>query len=303
MKLFTYRLPGQPPAIAVRRGDADFDLRSAVQARLGEGRDAERRVPAEMTALIEAGGLWDPDLLAAAAEPGVPPLDADGLRLLAPLPRPGKIIGVGRNYGAHAAEGGLERQEQPRLFAMLPNSVIGPADTIPKPPAVSKLDWEIELAVVVGRRMKAISEADVLSHVAGYTILNDVSAREFQFDVTPPQTTFAKSMDGFTPIGPVLVSADEFGDPKGVGLRCWVDGELMQEGNTNDLIFSVPYVLSYVSRYMTLMPGDVIATGTPAGVGHFRDPPVYLEAGSVVRMEVDRIGVLENRVVAAGEDR
>jgi acylpyruvate hydrolase len=155
----------------------------------------------------------------------------------------------------------------------------------------------VELAAVIGRRMNDVAEADALAHVAGYTILNDVSARELQFDVTPPQTTFAKSMDGFTPIGPVLVTADEFGDPQDAGLRCFVNGETMQEGNTRDMIFSVATILSYLSHFMTLEPGDIVATGTPAGVGHFRKPPVYLRPGDVVRLEIDRIGALENRIV------
>jgi 2-keto-4-pentenoate hydratase/2-oxohepta-3-ene-1,7-dioic acid hydratase in catechol pathway len=187
------------------------------------------------------------------------------------------------------------------MLAKVPSSVIGPGAPIPRPARVTKLDWEVELAVVIGRVMKDVSEADALDHVAGYTILNDVSAREFQFDVSPPQTTFAKSMDGFTPMGPVLVTRDELTNPGDLELRCWVNGDLMQEGSTHDLIFPVPYILSFITRYVTLEPGDVVATGTPAGVGHFRTPPIYLKPGDLVRMEIPGIGVLENPVT--GSDR
>jgi 2-keto-4-pentenoate hydratase/2-oxohepta-3-ene-1,7-dioic acid hydratase in catechol pathway len=237
--------------------------------------------------------------LAAAARGDLPrgvPLDS--VRLLAPIPRPGKIIGVGRNYGAHAAEGGLEAQEKPRLFAKVPSSVTGPGGAIEKPAIVTKLDWEAEIAVVVGRSMRDVACADALDHVAGYTLLNDVSAREFQFDVSPPQTSFAKSMDGFCPMGPWLVTADEIADPGHLPLACRVNGALMQDGNTRDMIFPIPEILSYVSRYITLEPGDIIATGTPDGVGAFRKPPLFLQPGDVVRIECPAIGVLENPVVA-----
>ncbi len=237
--------------------------------------------------------------LAAAARRGLPagrPLDT--VRLLAPVPRPGKIIGVGRNYGAHAAEGGLEAQEKPRLFTKVPSSVTGPGGAIEKPAIVTKLDWEAEIAVIVGRPMRDVPEADALGCVAGYTLLNDVSAREFQFDVKPPQTSFAKSMDGFCPMGPWLVTADEIPDPGNLQLTCRVNGTLMQDGNTHDMIFPIPAILSYVSRYVALEPGDVIATGTPDGVGAFRTPPVFLQPGDRVEIACPAIGRLENPVVA-----
>jgi acylpyruvate hydrolase len=302
MKLVTYDA-GTGPRIGALRDGKLVDARRAVErllARLGRpdpAAEAGYRVPDDMTAfLARAGG----DLgFVAEAMAG---MDADAgqdlslVRLLAPVPRPGKIIGVGRNYGAHANEGGLGQQEEPRLFAKLPSSVIGPGEGIVRPARVTKLDWEVELAAVVGKAMKDVPEERALDHVAGYTILNDVSAREFQFDVAPPQTTFAKSMDGFTPMGPVLVTPDEMAPPTGVELRCWVNGELMQEGHTSDMIFPVAYILSYISRYVTLEPGDVVATGTPSGVGHFRKPPVYLEPGDRVRMEIPGIGTLESPV-------
>ncbi|HVM81657.1 MAG TPA: fumarylacetoacetate hydrolase family protein, partial [Stellaceae bacterium] len=169
---------------------------------------------------------------------------------------------------------------------------------IPKPKTVTKLDYETELAVVIGKRGRNVAERDALAHIGGYTILNDVSARELQFDVSPPQTSFAKSMDGFCPMGPCLATPDEFADVQDISLRGWVNGELVQEGSTSDLIFPVPVLIAYLSSFLTLEPGDVIATGTPAGVGAFRKPPRYLAPGDVVRMEIPEIGVLENRVDA-----
>ena len=280
MKLVTYDA-GAGARIGVLRdgrvADAAFILGGAL--------------PVDMTELLAAGLA---PLKAAARKPmpaGIPLAD---LRLLAPVPRPGKIIGVGRNYGAHAAEAGLAAQERPRLFTKVVSSVIGPGAPIPKPAAVAKLDWEVELGVVIGRPMRDVPADRALEFVAGYTVLNDVSAREFQFDVSPPQTSFAKSMDGFCPMGPCLVTADEIADPQRLDLRCWVNGVLMQDGNTHDMIFSTAEILAHVSRYMTLLPGDVIATGTPEGVGAFRKPPIYLQPGDRIRMEIPAIGILEN---------
>lgn len=179
----------------------------------------------------------------------------------------------------------------------MPSSVTGPHGPIEKPPIVTKLDWEAEIAVVVGRTMRDVPEDQALGYVAGYTLMNDVSAREFQFDVSPPQTSFAKSMDGFCPMGPWLVTADEIPDPGHLELSCRVNGTLMQDGNTHDMIFPIPLILSYVSRYLTLEPGDVIATGTPDGVGAFRKPPVFLQPGDRVEVACPAIGVLENAVV------
>ncbi|AWB35585.1 ureidoglycolate lyase [Orrella marina] len=223
-------------------------------------------------------------------------LDQSAWRIIAPLPNPGKIIGVGRNYGAHSQEGGMARQEEPRLFVKLSSSVIGPGEHIVSPASVHKLDWEVELAAVVGSVMRNMSVSECMQRVAGYTLLNDISAREFQFDVTPPQTTFAKSMDTFTPLGPCIVTCDEISDPGNLDLKCWVNDELVQDGSTSDMIFPVGYILSYISRFITLDPGDVIATGTPAGVGHFMKPPRYLQSGDRVRLFCPAIGELHNTV-------
>jgi 2-keto-4-pentenoate hydratase/2-oxohepta-3-ene-1,7-dioic acid hydratase in catechol pathway len=218
-----------------------------------------------------------------------------GVQIQAPL-LPGKILGVGRNYADHAKEVGGPKLTAPRIFLKPTSSVCGPGSVVRIPPAVTKPDWEVELAVVIGRKAWQVSEGTALDHVAGYTVLNDVSAREFQFDQPLAMTSFAKGLDGFCPLGPYLVTADEVGEPWRLGLRCWLNDELVQEGNTHDLIFSVAALIAYLSRFMALQPGDVIATGTPAGSGHFRTPPRYLRPGDRMRLEVDRVGVLEHGI-------
>lgn len=303
MKLITYTVQGVQRVGTMQGNGQIIDLRRAVEAlltRRGHADAVEQAafmVPSDMTVLLDRA-RGDLSLLseASATAENEPTVERDSIALQAPVPRPGKVLGVGRNYSAHAGEGGLLAQDEPRIFAKVPSSVVGTGAPIPCPASVTKLDWEVELAVVIGRHMKDVPEAHALEYIAGYTIVNDVSAREFQFDVKPPQTTFAKSMDGFTPMGPVLLTADELTDPTDVGLRCWINDTLMQEGNTSDMIFPVAYLLSYLSRFMTLEPGDVIATGTPSGVGCFRNPPVYLTQGDHVRMEIAPIGVLANDV-------
>ncbi|MCD0504497.1 fumarylacetoacetate hydrolase family protein, partial [Bordetella petrii] len=228
-----------------------------------------------------------------------PALDAPRLEyvdLLAPVPRPGKIVAVGRNYADHAKETGVDPFEQPRIVSKLPSSVCAPGCAVPRPAGVAKLDFEAELAVVIGRPARNVEQAGALDCVAGYTVLDDLSAREFQFDVSPAQTTFAKSMDGFAPMGPWLVTADEIADPQALTVRSWVNDELMQDASTADMLFPVAGLIAYVSRFMTLEPGDVLATGTPAGIGAFRDPPRYLQPGDRLRMEVSRVGVLEHAI-------
>ncbi len=219
-------------------------------------------------------------------------LPLSGLTLLAPVARPGKIVGVGRNYADHAKETGVDPFEKPRIIFKMPSSVAAPGAAVPKPAAVQKFDFEGELAVVMGGFARHVTAEQALSHVAGYTLLNDLSAREFQFDISPPQTTFAKSMDGFCPLGPVLVTPDEIPDPQALHLRTLVNGQVMQEATTADMLFPVATLIAYVSQYMTLEPGDVLTTGTPAGIGAFRKPPFWLSAGDRIEVTVDPIGTL-----------
>jgi acylpyruvate hydrolase len=302
LKLVNFLVNGVP-RLGVHRTDGIVDLREAVKLRLQKEGDAqaqahaEQQVPSSMVELLSESFGRFTFLKETVDQFGTQCLTQAGPEsLLAPVQRPGKVIGVGRNYGEHSKEGAMAKQEEPRLFAKLSSSIIGPNDAIICPASVKKLDWEVEIAVVVGQRIKDMTPEQAMKCIAGYTLLNDVSAREFQFDVTPPQTTFAKSMDTFTPMGPWLVTPDEAGDPKNMDLMCWVNGELMQKGNTSDMIFPIDYTLSYISRFMTLEPGDVLATGTPAGVGHFRSPPIYMKAGDRVRLHSPALGYLENTV-------
>ena len=224
-----------------------------------------------------------------ASTPGVP---LASLQLRAPLARPGKIIGVGRNYADHAKETGVAPFESPRIIFKMASSVADPDSVVVRPPSVVKFDFEAELGVVIGAFARDVSRADALDCVAGYTVLNDLSAREFQFDVALAQTTFAKSMDGFCPLGPYFVSADAIPDPQNLRVRSWVNEVLMQDATTADMLFPVAELIAYLSRFMTLEPGDVIATGTPAGIGAFRTPPQWLQPGDRVRAEVSGIGAL-----------
>jgi len=302
MRLASYRGDGGAPAVGVVRGGRVADVTAWVAALAPSGEtlaclDRAGATPAQggMLRLLQAGpqGL---EALRRHAEQHLPERALEQLELLPPVPRPGKIVAVGRNYADHAKETGIDPFEQPRIIAKLPSSVLAPGSAVVRPESVRKLDFEVELAVVIGRPAHRVDEAAALSHVAGYTVLDDVSAREFQFDVAPAQTTFAKSMDGFAPMGPWLATADEVGDPQSLTLRTWVNGELLQDASTADMLFPVAALIAYVSRYMTLEPGDVLATGTPAGVGVFRQPPRYLQPGDRVRMEISRVGVLEHAV-------
>jgi 2,4-diketo-3-deoxy-L-fuconate hydrolase len=217
------------------------------------------------------------------------------IALEAPLPRPGKILCSGINYRSHQQENpNAIMPDEPFFFAKMPSAVIGPAAPILHPPHAGQVDYEIEFAVVIGRPMSSTKEEDVISHLFGYTILHDVSCREVQ--LKNHQVTLGKNFDSFCPIGPCVVTPDELVEPDRVGLRTYLNGELMQDGSTADWIFSLPKLLSFLSRVMTLEPGDIVSTGTPSGVGLFRDPPRFMKPGDIVRLEADGIGTLENPV-------
>jgi 2-keto-4-pentenoate hydratase/2-oxohepta-3-ene-1,7-dioic acid hydratase in catechol pathway len=222
-------------------------------------------------------------------------LPLDEALLGAPL-RPGKIIGVGRNYGAHASEMGGPKLEAPKLFLKPTSSICGPGTAVQIPRAVTKPDWEAELAVIIGLPAHEVEERVALDHVAGYTILNDISAREFQFDQPLAMTSFARGLAQFCPIGPWIVTADELGEPWALDVDCTLNGERVQHGNTRELIFPVPTLVSYISRFMRLETGDVIATGTPSGSGHFRHPPRYLKSGDALALSVSGIGTLRHSI-------
>ena len=244
-------------------------------------------------------------------DPGPFLLPATSARLLAPVHRPGKIVCVGHNFREHVLEQGLPIPDRPTLFAKWANAIVGDREPIVRPDVTDALDLEAELAVVIGTRARRVPEALALAHVAGWTAVNDVSARDLQGQepaLKPGQHgdgqwVRAKSSDTFLPMGPVVVTLDELPDPSNVAIRSWrtaADGTptAMQDGNTRTLIFTVPQLIAFISAVVTLEPGDIIATGTPSGVGVWRDPPVYLVPGDVASVEVAGIGRIDNPVVA-----
>jgi 2-keto-4-pentenoate hydratase/2-oxohepta-3-ene-1,7-dioic acid hydratase in catechol pathway len=231
--------------------------------------------------------------IAAVSDPG----EERDVRLGPPIARPSKLICLGKNYVEHAREGHFEPPAQPLLFAKAPSALNGPYDPVILPQSCGQVDWEVELALVIGREGKRIQPAQAWDFIAGYTIMNDVSGREAQFG--DGQWFRGKSFDTFAPMGPALVTPDEIADITQLHLTATVDGKVMQSGHTGDLIFDIPYLLSYISEDITLLPGDVISTGTPAGVGIFRDPPVTLRAGNVVECRIDMLGAIVNPVAAA----
>lgn len=216
-------------------------------------------------------------------------------RIGCPIHAPSKIICLGKNYAEHAKEGGFENPEKPLIFCKTPNALNGPFDPIILPKSSGQIDWEVELAVIIAKEGKRIRKTDAFDYIAGFTVMNDVSGREAQFSDT--QWFRGKSFDTFAPAGPVLVTPDEIEDINRLRLIAKVDGEIMQDGNTRDMIFDIPTIIQDISEDITLIPGDVISTGTPAGVGIFRDPPVVLKPGNVVECYVENIGSIINEVV------
>ena len=288
MKLVTYEHPSGPRAGAVVSGVV-HDV-----AMLGA-------LPHTMLGLIEAGPAALAELRAAldgGATGGVP---LDAVRLLAPIPRPPKgVIGIGLNYAEHVEESAramdtTREVSYPVIFIKPPTAVTGPDTDILHPPLTRQLDWESELGVVIGRRCRSVAEADAMSAVFGYTCVNDISARDLRHG---GQWTFAKGLDGFAPMGPWIVTADEIPDPHALRVQLRVNGVSKQDGNSAQMIFRIPRLITHLSSGMTLEPGDVIATGSPAGVGISRTPPEFLQPGDAVEVEVEGIGTLRNRIVA-----
>ncbi|MFG2295364.1 fumarylacetoacetate hydrolase family protein [Streptomyces sp. NPDC048603] len=227
----------------------------------------------------------------AAASGELPALDAEGQRIGSPVGRIGKIVGIGLNYHCHAAEVGAEAPAEPIVFMKAPDTVVGPDDNVLIPRGSVKTDWEAELGVVIGATARYLSSAEeALSHVAGYTLVNDVTERAFQNERGGTWDK-GKNCETFTPIGPWLVTADEVADPQALGVKLWVNGELKQDGTTASQIFPVGEVVRYLSHFMTLHPGDVIVTGTPAGVAAGQpEPKPFLRAGDVVEVEIEGLG-------------
>lgn len=211
-----------------------------------------------------------------------------------PVPNPSKIICIGTNYADHVAEMGSELPEYPVLFSKFNNALIGPEDAIHKSDATEKLDYEVELAVVIGKQTSKVSKEEAFDYIAGYTIGNDTSARDLQ--KRTPQWLQGKSLDHTTPIGPWLVTKEELKDPGNLTIKSYVNGEQRQSSNTKQLIFDIPHLIEFISNLITLEPGDIILTGTPDGVGLAMEPPQLLHVGDTVKLEIEQIGVLENKV-------
>jgi len=292
MRLISYRKAGED-AIGVRGDDGVVDLAAAQAAR------GSRPLPTEMPELLALGeeGLAETRAALEYAA-GRPELAATDYELLPVVPWPPKVICVARNYGAHAKEANLEVLEYPNLFIRFPRSLIAAGDPVIVPEVSDQVDWEAELAVVIGRPGKHVSQADALDYVAGYALFNDVSIRDWQLRVKGGQFGAGKNFDGSGPLGPDLVTKDEVGDPSDLAISLSVNGVTKQESSTAEMIFSVPVLIEFITKFTTLEPGDVIATGTPSGVGHFRQPPEYLKPGDVVEMEIERVGRQSNPVVA-----
>ena len=281
MKLVRYGQPGQE-----RPGLIDND---------GGLRDLSGEI-ADVT-----GSTLDPATLArlSALDPASLPVVEGKPRIGPCVGGVGKLIGIGLNYSDHAAESGMEVPGEPIVFMKATSAISGPYDDVELPAGADKVDWEVELAFVIGARAKNVSKADALSHVAGYLIVNDVSERAWQAE-RQGQWTKGKSHDTFAPMGPWMVTADEIPDPHDLGMRLDVSGTRRQDGSTRTLIFGIDHLVSYLSTFMTLEPGDVVTTGTPPGVGLGMKPQLYLKEGDVMRLEIDGLGVQQQTCVRGG---
>jgi len=286
MRLATVQTPSGPRA-AVQVGDSYVDIHAATP-----------KLPASVRQLLEGGREALAEAGMAAKLPNAPRYPAASAQLLAPIPDPRKIVCIGLNYRDHAAESGAAIPKEPILFSKYATALIGPNQPIVLPPVSQEVDYEAELVIVMGQRVKNVTAAAGLKAVAGYTIGHDVSARDWQLKKEGKQWMVGKTFDTFAPTGPTLVTADEVPDPQALGIRLRLNGQTMQDSNTRQMIFGVGEIVAYLSQVFTLEPGDLIFTGTPPGVGFARKPPVFLKPGDVVEIEIDGLGVLRNPCVA-----
>jgi 2-keto-4-pentenoate hydratase/2-oxohepta-3-ene-1,7-dioic acid hydratase in catechol pathway len=284
MRLVTYHSPTGPRVAGVANGrsvdlnQADPEIPFCIKKFLAGGPDAIRRAEAAL-----ANGQ---------------PIHPDEFRPAPPIPNPAKIICIGLNYADHARETGIEPPSEPVIFNKLPSAVCGDWQPIVLPRASREVDFEAELVVVIGKEGRNVSRDDALAHVAGYCCGNDVSARDWQLRKPGAQWLLGKSFDTFAPIGPAIITADEIPDPNNLQILLRLNGQTMQRSCTKQFIFPVDYLVSYISSVCTLVPGDLIFTGTPPGVGFARRPPVFLKPGDVIEIEIERLGILRNPVVA-----
>lgn len=314
MRLVSYERGGER-RLGALAGDLAFDLNRAAASLFRSRGSANWRaladcaVPADVEAFL-AGGAETAGAAQEALDHGraLDPDEAEReliaaplaqLQLLPPVPRPPKVVCVARNYAKHAKEANLPLPELPILFTRFPNTLVANGEPVIRPTVSEQLDWEGELALVIGKPGHRIPQGRAFDHVAGYSVFNDVTVRDYQFRVT--QYTAGKNFRASAPFGPALVTADEIPDPQALAITTAVDGVVKQDANTDEFIFDIPTIIEHVSEFVPLEVGDVIATGTPAGVGFKREPPEFLRPGQTVRVEIEGVGVLENPVIAEEE--
>jgi 2-keto-4-pentenoate hydratase/2-oxohepta-3-ene-1,7-dioic acid hydratase in catechol pathway len=285
-------------------GNAILDLEKASQVLL----QSAPKLPSDMLSFLEAGDealraarrieeamISMGDLDRQLKEEGVLHTE-NHVRLTAPILNPRKIVCIGLNYRDHCTEQNIALPQSPVIFTKFTTAIIGQNDAIVHPALTKQLDYEAELAFIIGKKGRHIPEEEALNYVAGYMICHDVSARDVQF--SDKQWVRGKSFDTFAPMGPYLVTGDEIGDPHNLDIKLYLNGQLLQDSNTRHLVFNVPYLIAFLSKAFTFLPGDVVSTGTPAGVGVFRKPPIFMKPGDTVEIEIAKIGRLTNRVVA-----
>jgi 2-keto-4-pentenoate hydratase/2-oxohepta-3-ene-1,7-dioic acid hydratase in catechol pathway len=299
MKLITFSLK-ETIQIGVLRETVTINLNSLSAIHVNTNNE-ESTFPTDMLQLVKLGktGLdyietmlnWLDENESYKAEVEV---DTNSIKLLAPISNPGKVVCVGNNYMDHCIEQNVVPPKQPMIFSKWASCIIGPNEDVILPEDSEQVDYEAELAVIIGKEGKNIPENQALDYIYGYTVMNDVSARDIQFEDV--QWVRGKSYDTFAPIGPAIVTADEIEDPHNLDIRLTVNGETLQDSNTKHLIHKIPYIISYLSKGFTFQPGDVIATGTPHGVGVFRNPPIFLKKGDVCTIEIEKVGTLKNPI-------
>ncbi|KAM4676329.1 oxaloacetate tautomerase fahd2, mitochondrial-like isoform 1-T2 [Discoglossus pictus] len=277
--------PGRRIGLEVEAGGSIIDLNAF-----------DSSLPCGMREFLEAG---DTALQTAkrALDSGQHTLSRSQVSIQAPITNPDKVICVGMNYVDHCLEQNYPVPKEPIIFSKFPSSIVGPTDPIILPKQSQEVDWEAELAFVIGKKGKDIKEEDAMDYVAGFTVAHDVSARDWQMNKNGKQWLLGKTFDTFCPLGPALVTKDSISDPHNLGIRCRVNGNVVQDSNTNQMVFKTEALIAWVSQFVTLYPGDVFLTGTPPGVGVFRKPPVFLKGGDVVQCEIDELGVITNAVV------
>jgi 2-keto-4-pentenoate hydratase/2-oxohepta-3-ene-1,7-dioic acid hydratase in catechol pathway len=287
MKLVTYKAAGSDAQLGVVVDGKVINLAEASGGRL----------PNDMRSFIEQGDSALKLAQEIASKGNAKGVSVDNVKLQAPISNPSKLIAIGLNYMDHVRETGSKVPQIAVMFTKYSSAIVGPGDEIRWDPALtSKVDWEAELAVVIGKRASKVKEEDAFDYILGYMNCHDVSARDLQSE-KGDQWIMGKSLDTFAPLGPYLVTKDEVADPNNLSIKCLVNGKPMQDSTTREMIFKIPYLIAYLSRAITLLPGDVITTGTPDGVGAARKPPIFLKNGDVVTVEVEGLGQLTNTCV------